>query len=435
MKFVLFLLLIFIFLTFTLSIQTKSSRGSTKSKEKFQKKEKFSSSSSNKESKKNSSQLPQDFYERLGVKKTASEKEIKKAYRKLAVKYHPDKNPNNKEESEEKFKQITEAYEVLTDKAKRKEYDLYGPGGPGGAGGPGGPGGAGFTGGQRTGGYPHEFSSQGPNGFTFTTSSFSSEDMQGFEDILRGMMGGFGGAGMGGFGPTSKRSRGSTSSQVPPGFGGFGNFGGFSSKNQNQGFGSGETETHKKTVQYEPVDKNPLVVEVECTLEELFSGKTIKMKVSDDFQEISAEKKKKDKKSKKKKLSKEFNVVIKPNSKNLSRIRFPSSSSFPKMVVFEVHEKPHKHFKRDGNDLIMSKEIKREDLEKEFKITLLDKSKISFNPNYYYKTLSTSFSKLKDAEVTKLKDGFSVRLKEKGMIISPKSNTKGDLIVNIKFSN
>ena len=66
-----------------------------------------------------------DYYATLGVSKSASAEEIKKAFRKLAVKYHPDRNPDNKE-AEERFKEISEAYEVLSDADKRKKYDQFG---------------------------------------------------------------------------------------------------------------------------------------------------------------------------------------------------------------------------------------------------------------------------------------------------------------------
>src|SRR3954454_18444296 len=76
-----------------------------------------------------------DFYERLGVARTASDDEIKKAYRKLAMTYHPDRN-NGAKEAEERFKEITEAYDVLRDAQKRAAYDRYGEAGlRGGAGG------------------------------------------------------------------------------------------------------------------------------------------------------------------------------------------------------------------------------------------------------------------------------------------------------------
>lgn len=67
-----------------------------------------------------------DYYEVLGVSKTATDEELKKAYRKLAKKYHPDANPDNKEEAEKNFKEVNEAYEVLSDKQKRNMYDQFG---------------------------------------------------------------------------------------------------------------------------------------------------------------------------------------------------------------------------------------------------------------------------------------------------------------------
>jgi len=116
-----------------------------------------------------------DYYEVLGVAKGASDDEVKKAFRKLAVKYHPDKEGGN----EAKFKEINEAYEVLKDKQKRQRYDQFGHAGVGGAAGGGAYGGNPFAG----------FGGQGAQNINF---DFGNGDFGDLGDILGGMFG-FGG--------------------------------------------------------------------------------------------------------------------------------------------------------------------------------------------------------------------------------------------------
>jgi len=117
-----------------------------------------------------------DYYEVLGVQKGASEAEIKKSYRKMALKYHPDKNPDDKA-AEDKFKEAAEAYEILRDTDKRSRYDQYGHAGFEGAGGGGG-------------------------GFSMNMEDIFSQ----FGDIFGGGFGGFGG---GGGRTTRRRNKGS----------------------------------------------------------------------------------------------------------------------------------------------------------------------------------------------------------------------------------
>jgi curved DNA-binding protein len=140
--------------------------------------------------------MPRDPYEVLGVQKNASEDDIKKAYRKLARQYHPDRNPGDKK-AESQFKEVQEAYDILNDPQKKAQYDQFGFAGPfGGAGG--GPGGGfggfrGFSGGQEM-----------------------HIDPDQLNEILR-QMGGFGGMGGGDFEHVfGQRARGRTRRARPP---------------------------------------------------------------------------------------------------------------------------------------------------------------------------------------------------------------------------
>ncbi len=125
--------------------------------------------------------MAKDYYQVLGVDKHASEKDIKKAYRRLAKQYHPDANPDNPT-AEAKFKDINEAYEVLSDGEKRAQYDRFG------------------SNYQQFGGAGNPYQ-------TYTSGQDSS-----FSDIFDSLFGGFG------------RSRGGRTQQAPGGFGGMGGF-------------------------------------------------------------------------------------------------------------------------------------------------------------------------------------------------------------------
>lgn len=137
-----------------------------------------------------------DYYEILGVSKTASDSELKSAYRKMALKWHPDKNPTNKEEAETKFKEINEAYQVLSDKQKRQTYDQFGH--------------AAFDPASGMGGNPFSggFRQGGPFTYTYTTSGNPNMDFGDFGDpfeIFEQFFGG--GFTNGGFGRAARRPR------------------------------------------------------------------------------------------------------------------------------------------------------------------------------------------------------------------------------------
>eukprot|EP00428_Durinskia_dybowskii_P064973 CAMPEP_0170385500 /NCGR_PEP_ID=MMETSP0117_2-20130122/16547_1 /TAXON_ID=400756 /ORGANISM="Durinskia baltica, Strain CSIRO CS-38" /LENGTH=414 /DNA_ID=CAMNT_0010641285 /DNA_START=69 /DNA_END=1313 /DNA_ORIENTATION=+ len=313
----------------------------------------------------------QSYYKTLGVKPQASDKEIKKAYRKLAMKYHPDKNPPNKKaESEKKIKIINEAYEVLSDKKKREMYDLQGAGataGPTGGSQPSQPSAGGFGGGH------YDYPSTG--GFTFTSGGFpgGSSGGQWFDPTgghfsqtfsSSSFGGGAGGAGgAGGMGDIfemmekmfSGRTAGSGSSSS--GGAGMGSpFGSFSQasgargtsrssssngKNRNTRNSKNGHTTKKQHYTDGFTSTKPTVVSVDCTLEDLYKGKTKTLKVKDKVPQGSQQMR----------IEKVYKVDIKPGYKSGTKIKFQPTEDFPKPVEFEITELKHKYFTRKGDDL------------------------------------------------------------------------------------
>jgi len=263
--------------------------------------------------------MGKDFYKILGIGKGASDDELKKAYRKLALKYHPDKNKDAG--AEEKFKEIAEAYEILSDPTKKDTYDKYGEEGlkaGGGAGGPGGFGGAG----------PHfNYSNIDPHQ-TFRMFFRGADPFAMFyggdDDDGSGMVGG-------------------------SGFGGFHNLGGF-----NMGeHGGPHGHSQRKKTQDSPVEHELFV-----TLEEIASGATKKMKISrkvlnPDNRSTRIE-------------DKVLTIDIKPGWKQGTKITFPregdqSLSTIPADIIFIIKDKPHSTFRREGSDLIYTAKITLKD--------------------------------------------------------------------------
>lgn len=162
-----------------------------------------------------------DYYDVLGIDRTADKNTIKKAYRKLAKRYHPDTNKDNPQ-AEEKFKEATEAYNVLSDPEKKKMYDQFGHAAFDGTAGTGGSGAYGYG---RPGGGTYTYSD--PNG-TFHEYHFEGGDMGDMDDILKNIFGG-------GFGNKTGRSDYSSYSNFENGFHG----GGFGGRDFGGGFHSG----------------------------------------------------------------------------------------------------------------------------------------------------------------------------------------------------
>ncbi|XP_028807833.1 dnaJ homolog subfamily B member 13 [Neltuma alba] len=259
-----------------------------------------------------------DYYKILQVDKNAKDDDLKKAYRKLAMKWHPDKNPNNKKEAEAKFKQISEAYDVLSDPQKRAIYDQYGEEGLKGGVPPPDAGGAGGASFFSTG--------EGPTSFRFNPRN--ADDI--FTEFF-GFSSPFGGGGGHG-GMRSRFSSGIFGDDV------FGSFGEGRGVHMNPGA---------------PRKAPPIENRLPCSLEDLYQGTTKKMKISREIADASG---------KTMPVEEILTINIKPGWKKGTKITFPEKGNeqphvTPADLVFIIDEKPHSVFTRDGNDLIVTQKI------------------------------------------------------------------------------
>ncbi|TIB86144.1 DnaJ-domain-containing protein [Wallemia mellicola] len=270
-----------------------------------------------------------DYYKILGVDKNASEDDIKKAYKKAALKYHPDRNKGS-EDAAEKFKQASEAAEVLCDGNKRTIYDQYGEEGLKGGGGGGPSPGASFSGfGDAGGAFPggsFSFSSGGRPGFG--GGGFQASDPMDIFEMLFGQKGGMGG----GF-----------SSPMDDDFGGFSSFGGMPGGMPGMGgMGGGTRSTRSKAP---PKDEGPSewTKNVAISLEDLYSGVQKKMKIHRKYLSGRTE-------------EKVLEFTVKPGWKAGTKLRFNQSGNEVSQgkfqdIVFIIEEKPHASFDRDGDNL------------------------------------------------------------------------------------
>lgn len=263
--------------------------------------------------------MGKDFYKILGVAKGATDDEIKKGYRKMALKYHPDKNKSPG--AEEKFKEIAEAYEVLSDSNKKEIFDKYGEEGlKAGAGGSTGPSGSNGNFSYHYSGNPHD-----------TFKMFFGSDNP-FDNFF-----GFGGPSGGSrnfhhFGPGGHEGM-DVDDDPFAGFGG--QPGGFRTA------GMGGPPRQKR-------QDSPIVKEIYVTLEDIHRGTTKKLKITrrilnPDGRSSQTE-------------DKILTIDIKPGWKAGTKITFPKEgdqfpNKIPADIVFVIRDKPHATFKRDGHDI------------------------------------------------------------------------------------
>jgi DnaJ-class molecular chaperone len=347
-----------------------------------------------------------DYYAVLGVSKDASDAEIKKAYRKLALKWHPDKNPEQQDKAQKKFQEVAVAFEVLSDKKKRDVYDKYGEKGlealaagvdPEQA-----------SAGGFSGGFPGGFSSGGGGGAQF--HSFGGADASKIFEQFFGTSNVndashmdpssfmFGGSGFGG---RSRRSR----MGGMGGMSGMGGMGGFSGMGGMDGFG------HDGMHQQAPQQHTQLKRELPVSLEQLYEGVTKKLKITRKVMNPHTHQIEEE--------AKVLEVPVKRGWKDGTKVTFEGAGDSipgkaPQDIVFVIKEKPHPKFKRSGNDLIYTAKIALRD-------ALRGEGTLNI-PNVDGKNVTIKLTDMITPDSRKIVVG-------EGMPLQKTPNARGDLIV------
>lgn len=263
--------------------------------------------------------MGKDYYKILGIDKGASDADIKKAYRKMAMKYHPDKNKDPSAEA--KFKEIAEAYDVLSDPQKKEVFDKYGEEGL-----------------KGTGGSPAGNGGGAGPGFHYTFQGDPRDifaQFMGGDDIINQLFGSMGGGGssfMGGMGGM-------------PGMSGMGGMGGMGGMN---GFTSGGHHQKKKAVQDPPIER-----ELAVSLEELYKGIVKKIKITKKVIQATGATKVE---------SKVLEINVKPGWKEGTKITFHKEGDerpghIAADIIFVLKQKPHTIYEREGSNIIYKHKI------------------------------------------------------------------------------
>lgn len=342
--------------------------------------------------------MGKDYYAILNLSRGASDDEIKKAYRKLALKYHPDKNKSP--EAEEKFKLIAEAYEVLSDKRKRDLYDQYGEQG---------------LGNEGNGGPSGNFATCGGPSFSYTFSGDPRATFAQFfgTDSPFDLFCNFGGLGNANNSHSSFPFFGNGFIDMDDPFFSFAP-GRSSNAFRSQSFTHGSPGNERKTPKRQDP---PIEHDLYLTLEEVLNGCVKKMKIIRKVPDQSNT-------NNFKKEDKVLTINVMPGWKAGTKVTFQregdqTNSSIPADIVFIIRDKQHPHFKRDGSNIIYTAKISLRDALCGCKLKI--------------PLLSGSEKKIHIKEV--IKPTTQRKITGEGLPFQKDPTKRGDLIVNfdIKF--